>query len=147
MEFRDLKEQYRQNKEAIDKAVLSVVNDANFIHGNQVSELEYELAKYVGVKYCITCANGTDALQLALMTWKIGAGDAVFVPDFTFFSSGEVVPLVGATPIFVDIDKDTYNISPASLENAIEYVLAKTDLTPRVISLWTYLDNRRILNI
>lgn len=133
MEFRDLKEQYRQNKGAIDKAVLSVVNDANFIHGKQVSELEYELAKYVGVKHCITCANGTDALQLALMTWEIGAGDAVFVPDFTFFSSGEVVPLVSATPIFVDIDKDTYNISPASLENAIEYVLAETDLTPRVI--------------
>lgn len=133
MEFRDLKKQYKSNKESIDRAVFAVIEGANFIHGNQVSDLEEELAKYVGVKHCVTCANGTDALQLALMTWKIGVGDAVFVPDFTFFSSGEVVPLVGATPIFVDIDKDTYNISPASLENAIEYVLTKTDLTPRVI--------------
>lgn len=133
MEFRDLKEQYRQNKEAIDKAVLSVINDTDFIHGNQVPKLEYKLSDYVGVKHCITCANGTDALYLALMAWEIGVGDAVFVPDFTFFSSGEVVPLVGATPIFIDIDKDTYNISPVSLVNAIEYVLEKTNLTPRVI--------------
>jgi len=133
MEFRDLKEQYKQHKEAIDKAVLSVINDANFIHGKQVSELECALAEYVGVKHCITCANGTDALQLALMSWNIGIGDAIFVPDFTFFSSGEVVPLVGAVPVFVDIDIDTYNISAESLESAIQYVLEKTNLKPRAI--------------
>lgn len=133
MEFRDLKEQYRQNKELIDKAILSVVDNADFIHGAQVTELEEQLSEYVGVKHCVTCANGTDALQLALMAWGVGSGDAVFVPDFTFFSSGEVVPLVGATPIFVDIDEATYNISPESLENAILYVLNNTDLVPRVI--------------
>lgn len=133
MEFRDLKYQYRLHKKEIDSAIQNVLTDTNFIQGKQVLELEEVLAEYVGVKHCITCANGTDALQLALMTWNIGAGDAVFVPDFTFFSSGEVVPLVGATPIFVDIDEKTYNISSHSLEQAIQYVLEKTDLKPRVI--------------
>ena len=133
MEFRDLKYQYRLHKKEIDNAIQSVLINTNFIQGKQVSELEKLLAEYVGVKHCITCANGTDALQLALMTWNIGAGDAVFVPDFTFFSSGEVVPLVGATPIFVDIDEDTYNINPQRLDQAIQYVLEKTNLKPRVV--------------
>ena len=133
MEFRDLKYQYRLHKKEIDSAIQNILTDTNFIQGKQVSELEKLLAEYVGVKHCITCANGTDALQLALMTWNIGAGDAVFVPDFTFFSSGEVVPLVGATPIFVDIDEDTYNINPQRLDQAIQYVLEKTNLKPRVV--------------
>ena len=133
MEFRDLKQQYQLHKAEIDAAIQSVLNTADFINGSKVKQLEQELAEYVGVKHCVTCANGTDALQLALMTWNTGKGDAVFVPDFTFFSSGEVVPLVGATPVFVDIDKDTYNISPQSLEIAIEYVLENTSLNPKVI--------------
>lgn len=133
MEFRDLKQQYQMHKKEIDQAVHSVLDNANFVSGYQVDALEKTLANYVGVKYCITCANGTDALQLALMTWGIGEGDVVFVPDFTFFSSGEVVPLVGATPVFVDIKEDTYNISPECLEQAIKYVIEQTDLTPRVI--------------
>lgn len=133
MEFRDLKQQYQLHKSEIDVAIQSVLGAVDFINGSKVKQLERELAAYVGIKHCITCANGTDALQLALMTWNIGAGDAVFVPDFTFFSSGEIVPLVGAVPIFVDIDENTYNISPQSLEQAILYVLEKTDLNPRVI--------------
>lgn len=133
MEFRDLKKQYQMHRQEIDNAIKTVVNEAHFISGPQVTQLEEKLAAYVGVKHCIACANGTDALQLALMAWGIGAGDAVFVPDFTFFSSGEVVPLVGASPVFVDIDADTYNISPESLERAIEYVIQHTDLRPRVI--------------
>ena len=133
MEFRDLKQQYQLHNEQIDTAIKSVLNNADFISGSKVKQLEQELADYVGVKHCVTCANGTDALQLALMTWNIGEGDAVFVPDFTFFSSGEVVPLVGATPVFVDIDENTYNISPESLETAIEYVIQNTDLKPRII--------------
>ena len=133
MEFRDLKQQYQLHKKQIDDAVQRVLINTNFIQGSEVSHLEEVLAEYVGVKHCITCANGTDALQLALMTWDIGAGDAVFIPDFTFFSSGEVVPLVGAAPIFVDIDEDTYNISPQSLEQAIQYVLEQTNLKPRVV--------------
>lgn len=133
MEFRDLKRQYQLHKKEIDKAIESVLMQADFINGHQVGQLEEKLAGYVSVKHCITCANGTDALQLALMAWGIGKGDAVFVPDFTFFASGEVVPMVGATPIFVDIDADTYNISPERLEQAIQYVIQQTDLDPRVI--------------
>ena len=133
MEFRDLKQQYQLYKTEIDNAIQKVLTNTNFIQGKQVLQLEEVLAEYVGVKHCITCANGTDALQLALMTWEIGIGDAVFVPDFTFFSSGEVVSLAGATPIFVDIEKDTYNIRPQSLEQAIVYVMERTDLTPRVV--------------
>lgn len=133
MEFRDLKRQYQVHKQEIDHAVQEVIDGAHYISGPQVTQLEKELAAYVGVGDCIACANGTDALQLALMAWKIGARDAVFVPDFTFFSSGEVVPLVGAVPVFVDIDKDTYNISADSLREAIEYVLHHTDLKPRAV--------------
>lgn len=133
MEFRDLKKQYLLYKEEIDSAIENVLMRTDFINGYPVGQLEERLAEYVGTKHCITCANGTDALQLALMTWGIGTGDAVFIPDFTFFSTGEVVPLVGATPIFVDIDADTYNMSPESLENAIRFVTGQTDLQPRVI--------------
>ncbi len=133
MEFRDLKAQYRQHKEEIDHAIYQVLAGGGFIGGAPVRELEQKLAEYAGVKHCITCANGTDALQLALMAWGIGPGDAVFVPDFSFFSSAEVVPVVGAVPVFVDIDKDTFNISADSLEKAIEYVLQRTNLRPRAV--------------
>ena len=133
MEFRDLKAQYRQHKEEIDHAIYQVLAGGGFIGGAPVRELEQKLAEYAGVKHCITCANGTDALQLALMAWGIGPGDAVFVPDFSFFSSAEVVPVVGAVPVFVDIDKDTFNISADSLEKAIEYVLQRTNLKPRAV--------------
>lgn len=133
MEFRDLKKQYQLHKEEIDAAIGTVCEEANFISGMQVKEVEKKLAEYVGVKECISCGNGTDALQLALMAWNIGKGDAVFVPDFTFFSSGEVVPLLGATPIFVDVDEETYNISASSLEHAIEQVLRFTDLKPKAV--------------
>ena len=91
MEFRDLKAQYQCIKPKIDKAVTEVMTLGAFIEGKQVRELEKKLAEYVGVKHCISCANGTDALLLALMSWNVGAGDAVFVPDFTFFATAEVV--------------------------------------------------------
>lgn len=122
MEFRDLKEQYKQNKEAIDRAIAGVIGSTHFISGPQVEELERQLAEYVGVKHCITCGNGTDALLLALMAWNIGAGDLVFVPDFTFFSSAEVIATVGATPVFVDVDYDTFNMDVESLKRAIAAV-------------------------
>ena len=133
MQFRDLSTQYLQHKEKIDDAILKVISSSNFIMGEEVLELENRLARYVGVKNCVSCANGTDALQLALMTWNVGSGDAVFVPDFTFFSTAEVVAIVGATPIFVDIDLDTFCISPESLIKAIDYVNSETTLTPKVI--------------
>lgn len=133
MEFRDLRQQYQLHKREIDDAIRSVLEKADYIQGKRVVQLEELLKEYVGIKHCITCANGTDALQLALMAWAIEKGDAVFVPDFTFFSSGEVVALLGATPVFVDIEENTYNISLKSLEQAIKYVIEETDLKPRAI--------------
>lgn len=133
MEFRDLKSQYLELREEIDCAVWQVMSEGNFISGEPVRELEEMLAAYVGVKHCITCGNGTDALSLALMVWNIGKGDAVFVPDFTFFASGEAVALEGATPIFVDVLEDTFNISPVSLELAITKVLEEKDLIPKAV--------------
>lgn len=132
MEYRDLKKQYAVLKDEIDKGIHNVIESATFIQGKEVKELEEKLAGYVGVKHCVTCANGTDALQIALMTWGIGEGDVVFVPDFTFFSSGEVVSSVGATPIFVDVERDTFNISSAALRNMITKVISNGG-KPRVI--------------
>ena len=133
MQFRDLGKQYQILKADIDKAMLDVASQAHYIMGPQVMELEQELAEYVGVKHCLTCANGTDALTIALKAWEIGPGDAVFVPDFTFFSSAEVVSLEGATPVFVDVDSDTFNIDVDSLETVIQKTLADGELKPKVI--------------
>lgn len=133
MQFRDLQRQYQILKSEIDDAIGQVLTDGNFISGHQVIELEEQLAAYVGVKHCITCGNGTDALTLALMVWNIGLGDAVFVPDFTFFASGETPAYEGATSVFVDVEEDTFNMSPASLEEAILRVKEEGKLTPRVI--------------
>lgn len=133
MQFRDLKKQYQVLKQDMDAALTDTAASAAFIMGKPVKELEAELAAYVGVKHCVSCANGTDALTLALKTWGIGKGDAVFVPDFTFFSSAEVVSLEGATPVFVDVDKDTFNLDAADLEEKIGETVAKGELTPKVI--------------
>ncbi len=133
MQFRDLAKQYQLLKNDIDNAMLSVASGAHYIMGPQVKELEQQLADYTGVRHCLTCANGTDALTLALKTWDIGEGDAVFVPDFTFFSSAEIVALEGATPVFVDVDDTTFNIDVQSLEMAIQQTLSEGRLTPKVI--------------
>ena len=133
MQFRDLKKQYDVLKQEIDTSIFDVIQSTFFINGPQVKTLEVQLAKYVGIKHCITCGNGTDALSMALMAWGIKEGDAVFVPDFTFFASGETVSFEGATPIFVDVDIDTFNMDPNCLEEAIKLVRAEGRLTPRVI--------------
>ena len=133
MQFRDLQKQYQVLKPEIDAAVTKVMTDCNFISGAQVKILEKRLAEYVGVKHCITCANGTDALKLAEMACHIGPGDAVFVPDFTFFATVETVADLGATPIFVDVDPDTFNISCRELEKAILRVQKEGKLKPRAI--------------
>ena len=133
MQFRDLKQQYQLLKKDIDEAIIKVTTDCNFISGSQVSELEKDLAEFVGVRNCVTCANGTDALSIAMMVWGVGPGDAVFVPDFTFFSSGEIVSHCGATPVFVDVNEDTYNICPHSLEKAVLKVKEQGELTPKVV--------------
>ncbi|MEG2541146.1 MAG: DegT/DnrJ/EryC1/StrS family aminotransferase, partial [Clostridia bacterium] len=124
---------YEMLKTDMDDAIKKVLDDAHYIGGEEVKLLESELAKYVGVEHCLTCANGTDALTLALRCFNVKANDAVFVPDFTFFATAEVVSLEGATPIFVDVDERTFNMSAKSLESAILAVVAENKLTPKAI--------------
>ena len=133
MQFRDLGAQYAALGSRVNEAMLSVLSEGRYIGGPEVGELESRLAQYVGVKHCITCANGTDALQLALMAWGIGPGDAVFVPDFTFFASGEAPALLGATPVFVDVDKTTFNLDPGKLDEAVNFVEKETGFTPKAV--------------
>lgn len=133
MQFRDLQHQYQVLKADIDKAILDVVDSGTYIMGPQVGELERQLACYVETRHCISCASGTDALTLALKAWGVRQGDAVFVPDFTFSASVEAVLSEGATPVFVDVDRDTFNIDPTDLENKIGATIRKGDLTPKVI--------------
>lgn len=133
MQFRDLKKQYEVLKPEMDKAILDTIASAGFIGGPKVKALEEALAAYCGVKHCVTCGNGTDALQLMLQAWGIGPGDAVFVPDFTFFASGEVVSFVGATPVFYDVDLQTFNADVTSLKQAIEAVEAEGKLKLKAV--------------
>ena len=133
MQFRDLHKQYETLKAEIDAGIQDVINNTSFILGRQVSELEKELADYVGRKHCVACANGTDALVLALRVYDIGPGDAVFTADFTYIASASCAELVGATSVFADIDKDTFNIDPASLEKQIERVMKEGKLKPKAI--------------
>lgn len=133
MQFRDLKTQYAALKPQIDEAIAQVLESSAFILGKQVSELETELAQYVGKKHCISCANGTDALQLALMAWDVGPGDVVFTSDFTYFASAGSASILGATIELVDIDPRTFNMCPDALERAIQRVLAEGKLNPKVI--------------
>ena len=111
---------------------MAAVEGGQWVMGPQVAELEQKLAAFAGVKHCIACANGTDAIVIALRAWGIGPGDAVFVPAFTFAATAEVVALVGATPVFVDVLADTYNMDPASLEAIVAMVTREGGLKPRV---------------
>ena len=131
--FIDLQAQRRRLGEPLNRAIQAAVESGQWIMGPQVAELEEKLAAFAGVKHCITCANGTDALMIVLRAWNIGPGDAVFVPAFTFAASAEVVALVGASPVFVDVMEDTFNMDPASLEAAVAMVRRSTKLRPRVI--------------
>ncbi len=133
MEFRDLKAQYQKYKKEIDSAIQEVLINTDFISGKSVQLLEERLAKYVGVRRCVSCANGTEAMTLVMLAWNIKEGDAVFVPDFTFFSTGEIVSFRGATPVFVDVDPKTFNMDPFKLEDAIIETLEAGKLNPRVI--------------
>lgn len=133
MQFIDLQKQYQKLKKEIDDSIHNVLNQSNYIMGKQVSDLEEQLADYVGVKHCISCGNGTDALSLAMMAYDIKAGDAVFVPTFTFYASAETISLTGATPVFIDANKDTFNINHIDLEVAINNIIAEGELKPRAI--------------
>ena len=133
MQFRDLGAQYKALKSEIDAGIEAVIDSNAFILGKPVAELEEKLAQYVGRKHCVSCASGTDALQLGLMIWDIGPGDAVFTSDFTYFASAGTTSILGATPILVDINLSTFNMDPADLEKQIECVLADGKLTPKAI--------------
>src|ERR1700742_3014528 len=131
--FIDLQAQRRRLGAPLERAILDAVQGGQWVMGPQVAALEKQLAEFVGMKHCIACANGTDALLIVLRAWNIGPGDAVFVPPFPFAASAEVVALVGATPVFVDVFEDTYNIDPASLEAAIAMVKREGKLNARVV--------------
>ncbi len=130
--FVDMDAQQASIKDELDKRLADVLASGKFILGPEVKELEEKLAAYVGTKYCITCASGTDALQIALMALNIGAGDEVITTAFTYIATGEVIAQVGATPVFVDIDPVTYNIDPSKIEEAI------TDKTKAIIPVSLY---------
>ncbi len=119
MEFIDLKTQYQHLKADIDAGIRRVLNHGQYILGPEVAELEERLVAYTGAKYCVSVANGTDALQIAQMALGIGPGDEVITPGFTYIATAETVALLGAKPVYVDIDPRTYNLNPALLEAAI----------------------------
>jgi dTDP-4-amino-4,6-dideoxygalactose transaminase len=131
--FIDLQAQRKRLGEPLNRAIQAAVEGGQWIMGPQVREFEEKLAEFAGVKHALACANGTDALMIVLRAWNVGPGDAVFVPAFTFAASAEVVALVGAEPVFVDVLEDTYNMDPASLEAAIAIVKREGKLTPRVV--------------
>src|SRR5580692_6985773 len=119
MQFIDLKAQYSKLKGEIDSRIHTVLDHGQYILGPEVAELEGRLAARTGARHCIGCASGTDALLLAMMALGIGRGDEVITAPFTFFATGEMIALLGATPVFVDIDPETYNIDPSKIEAAI----------------------------
>ncbi|WP_417624803.1 DegT/DnrJ/EryC1/StrS family aminotransferase [Paremcibacter congregatus] len=133
MQFIDLQKQYKHLKTRIDKRIQTVLDHGKYILGPEVKELEERLSDFVGVKHSIGVANGTDALQLALMALDVGPGDAVFTTTFTFFATAEVISLVGAHPVFVDIDAQTYNIDPDLLDKAIERVATEGKYAPKAV--------------
>ncbi len=133
MQFIDLGAQRARLGDRINSAIARVVSEGRYIHGPEVAEFERQIADYIGVKHAVACANGTDALMMPLMAAGVGPGDAVFCPSFTFAATAEVVALVGAEPVFVDVDPDTYNIVPAQLQAAVEMVRAEGRLQPRAI--------------
>ena len=133
MQLRDLHRQYEAMKAEMDEALLRAAASGAYIMGGPVAELERQLADYVGVKHCIGCANGTDALRMALTAMGIGKGDAVFVPDFTFFATAEAVAVVGATPVFVDVHAEDCNIDCNDLKRSVERVRAEGLLHPAAV--------------
>ena len=119
MEFIDLKSQYSFLKAEIDAGIQRVLDHGQYILGPEVADLELQLSQFAGAKHCISVANGTDALQIALMALNVGPGDEVITPGFTYIATAETVAVLGAKPVYVDIDPKTYNLDPRLLEEAI----------------------------
>ncbi len=133
IEFIDLKAQQARLKNEIEAGIAKVLAEGRYIMGPEVKEFEAMLAKFGEAKHALGCANGTDALILPMLAWGIGPGDAVFCPSFTYCATAEIIAHVGATPVFVDIDRETYNIDVACLKRAILDIKSKGELTPRAI--------------
>ena len=131
--FIDLAAQQRRIKPRIDAAIAKVLAHGAYVMGPEVKVFEDQLAAFAGAKHAVSCANGTEALALPLMAWGVGPGDAVFCPSFTFAATGEIIPWLGASPVFVDIKPDTYNLDPAKLEAAILAIKAEGKLVPRAV--------------
>ncbi len=133
MQFIDLKTQFERIEDDVFSRVSTVLQRQKYVMGPEIAELEEKLAEYAGVRHAISCSSGTDALVIPLMGYDLKATDAVFVPSFTFFASAESITLAGGTPVFVDSDATTFNLSPADLDRAIDETLAEGKLTPRGI--------------
>lgn len=131
--FVDLKTQYARLKPQIAEAIQEVLDDGRYILGPAVTKLETELAGYCGVRHAISCSSGTDAIIMPFLAYGIGPGDAVFVPSFTFTASAEAIILVGASPVFVDVEDDSFNLDLADLEAKIASTRAGGTLTPKAI--------------
>src|SRR5580698_6502509 len=123
--FIDLASQQKRIRPQIDAAIARVLAHGAYVMGPEVKAFEEQLAAFAGATHAVSCANGTEALALPLMAWEIGPGDAVFCPSFTFAATGEVIPWLGATPVFVDIRPDTYNLDHAKLDAAIVAIKAE----------------------
>ncbi len=131
--FIDLQTQRQRLGQPLEDAILKVVRSGAYIMGPEIAQLEAELCAFGQAPHALSCGSGTEALVLPLMAWEIGPGDAVFCPSFTFAASAEAMPLVGASPVFVDVLPDTYNLDPAKLEAAVQAVKAEGRLTPRAV--------------
>jgi UDP-2-acetamido-2-deoxy-ribo-hexuluronate aminotransferase len=131
--FVDLKSQYRLLREEILAGIERVLEHGQFIMGPEIHELEQALARFVGVRHAVACSSGTDALLMALMAYDVGPGDAVFTTSFTFIATGEVIALLGAMPVFADIDQCTFNIDPIKLEEAVSCIKKEAVYTPKVV--------------
>jgi len=133
MEFINLNKQYKIIEKSVLKKIQDVLDNGNYILGKEINELEEKLANYVGTKYCVTCSSGTDALLMCLLAWDIGEDDAVFTTPYTFNATAEVINLVKANPVFVDINQETYNIDPEKLEEQILKTINEKNKIPKAI--------------
>ena len=141
MQFIDLATQQKRIRKNIEANITAVLDHGKYIMGPEIKAIEGRLAEYTGVKHAIGCASGTDALLLALLAGRIGPGDAVFTSPFTFIATAEVISLLGATPVFVDIEPQTFNIDPAKLDQAVSALKANdSNLHPLPITNNPYVE-------
>ena len=146
MEFNNLQRQYKILKKEIDEHIAAIMAEARFLGGREIKELEEKLADYVGMKYCVSCGSGTDALMLSFLVYGVGKGDAIFCPDMTYIASVDPGCIIGATPVFVDIDDETYNMDPEKLEEAIIKVKNEGKLNPKAVVAVDFLGNPAALD-